>query len=289
MWFYFALATALLRSLSTIYNKQVLKNTFPEVLTFALSTLTLPFLLVIVLSQGMPTLTSFFFAGIFGSATFYVFSKNLTLSSIKHGDLSNLAPLESIGIFFTYIFGLFLLSESISSQGTIGLLLIIIGTYILHLNLRNQGFFEPFKILVEQKISRYYIIGVLLGSIIVIFDKVSLINMAPPSPAFLLLCQNLVISPIMFIYLIRKRPKWANDFKSNFFSLLIASIIYGLFILAAFSGFSRGPVTLTVAIIQLNILITMLFSYIFFQDKPTKYNILGALVMLLGVVLIKSG
>jgi uncharacterized membrane protein len=58
--------------------------------------------------------------------------------------------------------------------------------------------------------------------------------------------------------------------------------------LFAFSSFVAGPVALTVAIMNLNTALIFLFSYLFFKDKPTRYTIAGTVLMILGVILIKS-
>jgi drug/metabolite transporter (DMT)-like permease len=56
-----------------------------------------------------------------------------------------------------------------------------------------------------------------------------------------------------------------------------------------FTGFALAPVALVRAVGQVEILFTLLFSRFYLGERPTRGEIGGALVLVLGVVLVLIG
>lgn len=289
MWFYIALLTGLLSSISVSYNKKVLNKVNASVLTLALSLLSIPLLIPILLKTGLPQTNHLFFLGVTGSATLYTLAKTLHLSAIKVGTLSQLIPLSTLALVFTYLFSVIILSETITTLAVIGLLLITTGTYILNAQNLSGDYLKPFKLLLSQKPYRLALLSALIASIIPIFDKIALNNSFPSSPTLTLMAQNIITTVLLLAYLHIKKPTWPTQFKTNIRKLFIAATIYTIFILTAFTAFTQGPVALVLGISNLRILLTLLIGYLFLNDKPTKHALAAAIIMILGGTLIRIG
>ena len=288
MWFYLAVITSILSAISTVYGKHILKSINASVMTFALSAIPLPFLAFYLTTRPLPQLNSTFFLGLISSSILYVASKNLSMSAIKAGNLSSLIPLGSLGTLITYAFGVIILSETISPISLTGIITIILGAYIFNLDQARGEYLLPITSLFTNPNSLKYLTSVGFGSLVGITDKLSLNNSLPNDPIFLLFCQSIVTTFIMLIYLILNKKSWVKQIKTNFTHIFIASFIYAVFVIVAFTSFTKGPVILTMGILNTRVFLIFLLSYLFFKDKPTKHKLFGSLIMIIGVIITKS-
>ena len=84
----------------------------------------------------------------------------------------------------------------------------------------------------------------------------------------------------------RKKPLRVQ-FVSNFKPLFAAGIIYTIVGILVFNAFVTGPVALISAVKKLDILFALLLTPLFIAEKPTKRSWHAAIMMLIGVILIK--
>ncbi len=289
MWFWLAFSASIIGSIDVILSKHCLKHVSAPVLTWALFTLPLPFLLYFAVRAGIPSLTQSFYVGAIGSSLAFVISKTIANSAYKKNDLSTIFPLTSFAGIFNYVLGLLFLSETIRPIPLLGLFTVIIGSYILNLDQAKEGFLKPFKILFTNKTSLLFLFSMLLNSLTSIFDKIGITNTQPVNPTFVLLVENVCMSLILTIYLCKKQPGWFKELKTNFSSLLINSSVYQIKSLIVFTAFIGGPVALVMGIARLQIFFILLLSYFFFKDRPSKHVWFASFIMALGVLLIKLG
>lgn len=150
MWFYLALASAILGAVDVILNKQCLHKVSAAILTWSLFALTIPILTLLSLKEGVPNLNPTFFIGAIGSSLTYVFAKTITNETLKQNLISKVFPLTAFSGIFTYIFGLTILSESIRLVPVLGLLSVILGSYILSRSSQRRHL-KAFQIIVYEK------------------------------------------------------------------------------------------------------------------------------------------
>jgi uncharacterized membrane protein len=289
MWFWYGLAAAFVGAIEVVIGKKILNKVGAPLFTWSLFTLNLPLFALLSLETGIGQLNYLFWIGTFCSSVLFVFSKTMSNQSIKRGLLSKLFPLSSLSVLFTYLFGLFILSEQLSRTAVLGIILIISGTYILNVDRAHEGLLEPFKILFREKLSLVFIFATLISSLSGIFDKLGLINIQPSNTAFALFIEGVFLSLFLLFYMIRYEKGWIRELKGNFLPLFLNSQIYGISNLLTFSGFTSGPVALTSGVKRLQILFIFLLGLWLLKDKPGKHTVLAALIMILGVILVKAG
>lgn len=291
MWFWLALASAFFGALDIIINKKALHKVSPALLAWSAFALSIPPLIYFSFKEGIPNLNLVFLIGVFGSSLAFVFAKTIFNSALKKNLISKILPLTAFSGIFTYVFGLIFLSESIRPIPVLGLLSIIFGSYILNVDQAREDITKPFKLLFLRKESALFLLAVLLGSLTSILDKAAINNTAPASPVFTLLIEQIIMSVIMYGYLIKKENKtWFKELKNNFWMLSLNSLsflIVGLLVMNAYSH--GGPVALVVGVKRLQIFFVLLMGYLFFKDKPTKLVWLATAIMILGVLMIKLG
>lgn len=290
MWFWLAFGSAVFGALDVIFNKHLLKKVSAPVLTWSLFTLSIPPLLFIVLKEGIPNLNQLFFLGTIGSSLAFVFSKTITNHTLKNNLLSKVFPLTAFSGIFTYFFGLILLSETIRPMPLIGVMSVILGSYMLNADQAKEDLFKPFKLLFTTKATLFFLIAIMLGSITAVFDKLGLNNTSPMSPAFTMLVEQILMSVILTLYLLRMESKtWIKELRVNFGMLFLNSILFLIVTFFVFYAYIGGPVVLVLGIKRLQIFFILLLGYFVFKDKPTKHVWIATAIMILGVLLIKLG
>ena len=289
MWFWYALLSGVVSSVSVILNKKALKNINPSLVSWALFAFSIPFLIWPAFKDGWPSVNALFWLSITASVVAFAYAKTLSLRSLKNSLMSEIVPLAFFSVFFQYIFGLIFFSETLKLIPIVGLILIIVGGYTLKVEEAKEDFLKPFKLLITKKESFAYLLAMIIMSISSVFDKAGLKNIQPVNQSFLLLMENLMTTILIGTYMTNKNSKWINDLKANFWSLLVNGVVYATLSLLYLYGITTGALALVSGVKKLEIFFVLILGWILFGDKPAKSIWLGSLIMLLGVVLTKIG
>ena len=289
MWFFFALAAAVIAAISIIISKELLKGVTASVLTWGQIVLSTPIIAIFVLKEGLPQMGVAFFGAAFASVIFYTLSKIISLKAIRMSDLSLVYPLLSLGPVFTFLIVLFPpLSEKPTIISTIGVFITLAGTYILNVTLAREGIFTPLKVLLKNKAPFLMIASVVLGSVVIIFDKLAINGTNPKSPIFTLFFENLLIAGIAPVLYLRDR-NFLLQLTANLKLFLLLGFLIAISSMFAFWAVSEGPVGLTATVLRTQALYVLFFSYFFLKDKPKWETLIGSVIMILGILLIKVG
>jgi len=289
MWFWYALISALLSSVSVILNKKALYKINASLVSWSLFAVSIPFLLYPALKNGIPELNIMFWLASIGSVIFFGYAKTLALKTLKGSLMSEIVPLAFFSVFFQYVFGLIFFAENIKPVPVIGLILIVFGGYFLKVEEAKEHLLKPFKILITNKNAFLYLLAMIFMVVSSVFDKFSLLNMKPANQSFYLLLGNIMLTVLIGFYLARKNKNLGAELKSNFWILLIGGIAYTIVSLSYLYGITTGALVLVSGVKKLEVFFVLLLGWILFGDKPKRDVWIGSLIMLLGVVLVKIG
>lgn len=290
MWFWLTLGSAIIGAIEVILSKHALRKVSPAVLSWSFFALTLPILIPITFWHGIPSINLLFLIGVSSSSLLFVTGRTIFNDALKQNLVSQILPLTAFSGVFTYIFGLFLLSETIKPIPVIGLFSVIFGSYILNADQAKEDLLKPFKLLFRTRSALLILFAILLGSITAIFDKVGVKNTSPENPTFVIFSEQILQSALMTAYLVRnERKTWIPSLKQNFNLLFLISLMFlGVPFLVMYS-YIDGPVALIIGVKRLQIFFILIMGYIFLKDKPTKHSWIATMIMILGVLMIKLG
>lgn len=291
MWFWLSLASAVLGAVDIILNKKALKNVSPVVLNWGINSLSIPVLLPFVLRAGFPATNPTFWLAVISSALTWAVGKSLINSGLKNSLTSQIIPLSSLSGVFLYIFGIIFLGENLKAASLSGLLLILVGSYILNADEAKEDLLKPFKLIFQNKIFIFYLLGLVIVGLTAILDKISLLNTSPVSILFVLFLEDMLECLILTSYLVVKEKKtWLREVKGNLLFLFINSLMLTLIGIVVFAAYStNGPVALVLGIKRLQVFFVLVLGYLFLNDKPTKHTWIATAVMIAGTILIKIG
>lgn len=290
MWFWLAIVSALTSAISVTLNKKTLRQVNASLVSWTLFAFSLPFLVYPSFINGIPKLNLTFWIATLGSVAVFTFAKTLSLKSLRGSLMSELVPLGFFNVVFQYVFGLIFFSEQLKLISIIGLILIIVGGYILKVEEAKEDLLKPFKLLFTNKNAFYYLIAMILMTASSVFDKTAMINMFPLNQSFYLLLNNALSTLIITFYLSKNNLKWVYEIKSNFWVLFASAFAQVIVSLSYLIGITTGgALVLVLGVKKLQVFFVLILGWLFFKDKPKRGVWIGSLIMLLGVILIKIG
>lgn len=291
MWFFFALAFALISSVGVIIAKKVMQSTDEFFFLFASGIFALPFLIFIILVfYQVPQVDVVFVRSVVISSILGVSGGILAYKAIKIADISLVAPLAAFNPVFTAVLSLIFLGESLEVKGWFGIFLVVLGAYMLQLSKTRKGIFGPLKAMSSNKAVQFSIAAYLIWSISPIFEKTAILHTFPLTPPFIGLASMAITIPTYAILVSKfsKRKNILEGIKKNFTLLLLTGVLGGAGIVAAYTAFSLTNVGFATAVFKTSVLFTVVLGWIFFKEKDIKSRLLGSLVMLAGVFLLVS-
>lgn len=288
MWFIFAIISVILLSASSILEKKALVKEhaleFSAYLSFYCFLISLPFFLIFYNNQ-IPTLIPLLIialTAVIGGIAFL-----LIIRSIRHMEISEVSPIIAIGPAIAAILGFIFLGEYLNTVQVTGLVVIILGIYILELkNVKN--IFSPFKNIFSNKYIHLILIAQLLYGVTDVLCKfvLSKYHLEPGSYLFY---YQLFLALFYFILLQVKQNKFehvAKISRQQIFLIVIIAILtlgYRVTHLYAISLISIG---IAIAIHRSSTLITTVVGGRLYKEKNILHKAFAAIIVVLGVVLV---
>jgi len=164
-----------------------------------------------------------------------------------------------------------------------GIILIVIGTYILNLDSSNKSFLGPFKALFRSIGAKCALGAAFIMSIMANMFKIGILN---SNVVFYIVLVNLMISIFFIPYIIKKLDKIVFQIKSRLKEVVILGIAKTIMEISAGFALVYAIVPYVISLKRSSILFGMGYSYFMFKEKHIKGRLLGAVVMLSGAVMI---
>lgn len=283
-WPILALLTAFFESLKDIFSKAGLKNNVDEYVTswslrFFSLILLLPFLLFI----KIPNLNINFWIALLVGGSLNVITIILYMKAIKHSDLSLTVPMVAFTPLFLLITSPIMVHEFPNIYGLVGIILIVLGSYILNLKERHNGHFAPFKALIKENGPRLMLFVAFVWSITSNIDKIGIRN---SSPVFWTIANSIFWASALFPIMLLKSKKNIKNISPNLKTLIPLGIFTGLGGIAQMIAINLTLVAYVVSIKRTSSIISVLSGYFIFKEKSIKERLFGATIMIIGVLFI---
>lgn len=287
MWFFLALFFALWTSIATSIWKRVLRDVSPAVMGGVAGIFVAPFLFLIILSTGgIPRVDEVFWLSAFMSGFLNVFASLASFTAIKHAPISLLAPMGSFNPVFTTLFAFMALSEVPSGLKVIGIVVVVVGSYLLNASEIKSSLFKPFIVLFSNRYVLLFLAANLIWAITPIFEKTAILHTHPRTPVFVPIISMLFAGILLAPVILKTVKDPLKEVKSNLHWFLLLAPFSALAAWAAFTAFSLTNVGYVTAIFKLSTLFTILWGGLLFKEERIKERFLGAAVMLLGTILL---
>ena len=186
------------------------------------------------------------------------------MKAIKQSALSLTVPLVALTPMFLLLTSPFMIGEFPDLSGVLGIVLIVIGSYVLNFNASSRGYFAPFRTLLQEPGPRLMLITAFLWSI------TATSGMA------------IVLIPIMLY----KSPRAIQQIPLVYKKLAPIGFFCALTVIFQMLAVSLTLVAHVIAIKRTSTVLSVLWGFLIFKETGLKERLLGASIMISGVLLI---
>jgi len=179
MWIILSFLTVFFESIKDVFSKKTLKDIDEYIVAWALRVFALPFLLPILFFIKIPELGDKFLLVLLISGFLNIVATILYMRAIKLSDLSITVPMVTFTPLFLLVTSPLIVGEFPGIFGIIGIFLIVMGSYLLNIKKKSQGYLAPFKALIAEKGPKLMLVVAFIWSITSNFDKVGILNSSP--------------------------------------------------------------------------------------------------------------
>lgn len=285
MGYIFAIIATLLETGKDMLSKIALNDDIDEyIMGWSLRFFALIFLLPVLFFIEIPDLNQKFWIALFSSGILNVVATILYMKAIKHGDLSLIVPLLSFTPLFLLATSPLMLGEFPSSWGLVGVVLIVVGSYVLNIHKHDHGdYLAPLKAIFQDKGTRIMLLVAFIFSFTSNFDKMGVVN---SSPLFWVVMIHIFLTITLLPIMMYKSPNCWSIIRNKTKKIAPLGILNAFKLSFQMIALNLVIVPYVISIKRMSILFSVLIGYFFFKEKHIKKRIIGASIMLAGAIFI---
>ncbi len=226
------------------------------------------FLLLITVAASITFLNYFFLA-----------------SAYKYGDLSLVYPISRSSIIFLPIIAFYFIDERIDGIGISAILMILLGTFVMHMESPNKQGIQTILKNIGNKGSIYAMLAALAVAGYTLWDKISISKMEPFLYFYMYtfivaICYNSMIS-IKF-----KKEQIKREWRINRARILQVGFFNSFTYILILTALTMSKATYVGGLRQLSIVIGAFLGYKLLGEKLTLPKIIGIVISIIGGSLI---
>jgi uncharacterized membrane protein len=287
IWFLFALLSALFQVLRNMVMKRLGHQLDETINVWGRFTFILPFAAVGVLVQGMPELKPgvWLFCLLFAIAQ--IAGTQFLAMALHVAEISLVTALWKLSVILLVIWGVLALNETPSTLGVVGVLVSVVGMYLLNVERARVSFWAPLIALVRDPGQRYTLASAFFFAPSVVFiKKLALVS----SPTFAVFSGYVFCAALITPFAIYRSGRHFRQIGNHWWSF----VALGAFA-AVSTWFGTTAYTMTVssyveAVKQLELVMALVIGWLVFgEGAKVKLIWKGCVVMLIGLVLVLLG
>ncbi len=283
LWLLFAFLAALFDSLKEVSSKRGLRYVDEYAVSWSLRFFAALFSLPLLLFIKIPPIGERFWEVLIIGGGLNVVATIIYMKAYKHSDLSLTSPITAFTPLFLLVTSPFMLGEFPKPLGLIGVILIVLGTYILNIRERHRGHFEPFKALFREKGPKLMLAVAFIWSITSNYDK---IGVRSTSPIFWVIAVNWFIALALLPIMLYNSKGGLKQIHKNLKVLAPIGIFSTLTLVFQMTAISTALVVYVTSIKRTGSIISVIFGWRIFKEKGIKERLAGVIIMVLGAVFI---
>ena len=282
-WLIPAFLSALFIALRAFSSKKILADSDEYLVGFGSRLIACLIMLPLLFFIPTPQLGPNFWLVLITSGLLLTATTIFYMKAIKSSDVSLVMPMTSFTPVFILIISPFIIKEIPNIWGVAGILFTVFGSYILNINQRSFGYLAPFKKLLTEKGTLLMLTVALIWAFNSILDRIGTQN---SSSWFWLFSTTLIISVFLLPVILIRDRKILKQLPKKFFKLLPISVASILETACYLITIQYTLIAYAVSAKRLSIIIGVLIGYFILKEKDLKNRLIGALLMISGVILI---
>lgn len=236
-------------------------------------------LLPLALASLPPTLGRSFWLALLVSGAVNAVAATLIARAVHASDLSIVSPLQTLTPIFMIGTGFLFLGELPRPLGMAGVVVVVAGSYMLRLDMRRVSWLEPIRALARDRGARLMLFVALIFAVSGAVDKVGVQASTPFFWGFAM--TSTVAAVLLPLARLRRVPR-----PGNWRAVVLAGVLMAVTIAAQMSALPLTLAAYVIAVKRTGVLFAVLSGALFFGESGIRQRLVGATVMVVGVVLI---
>ena len=263
-----------------LFLKKFASDRSPLIVALVINLVPVPF--IFLLNRGYPPLSSVWVYPVI-SGLFYAIANFVSMKAYSEGDISLIAPLNTMISVFTLILAVIILQESVTLQKLSGIALIFFGMGFLN---KSGNIISSLKALSRNRVARFVVMATFFLSVANVVDKFSLRYFDYLSyPTLVFGMTALFLSIYLFFFKTEKvkeiRPLLRERWKYALGSCIFISANYLFFL----SIISLVDVSIVNPLVNMSIFVTIILGRVFLNEK-VQGRFMAAALMVIGASLL---
>ena len=278
-WIVYALITAFSIATADAISKKAMIRSHEYVIAWVRQGYTLPFLAVVFFFIEIPPLDNTFWLTLLVAVPLDVTAIILYVKAIRLSPLSLTIPFIALSPMFVIITAFVILGELPDISGLFGILLIVIGAYLLNVRATKHGVLGPIKAIKRERGSVLMIIVALIYSLTSTLGKVAVLH---SSPLFFGAFYPFILT-IIFTVIVGYKGHLSGVISRPRIFLGIGFFI-AMMMLSHFIAISLTDVAYMISVKRLSLLFSVAYGWILFGERNVAERLIGSILMIAGVV-----
>ncbi|MFB6208493.1 MAG: EamA family transporter [Candidatus Nanohaloarchaea archaeon] len=206
--------------------------------------------------------------------------------SIKYGELSRVIPFTKLNPVFTAVLGVLILGEAMTYMKGGGIVLVTLGSYVI-LEEKDASIREPIRRFRELEAPKLAVASAFIFSIAAIADRYATQRISPKLYTYFL---YVFLTGTLGGYILARRKDLVSTVKTELRENLELYAFTGVGAATAsyliFYAFSNAAASKVIPVLQIQVLLSIIFGFEFFNEGNLSRKILGSAVLVAGVVMV---
>lgn len=245
---------------------------------------TLPVFFLLLSDWSLPITAVPYMLGSGLAEALYFFSLG---KAYEHGDLSLVYPIARSSPLYLFALAAIFLGEEISPLGVFGILLVVIGVYMIHLRgLSPRNFLVP-VISIRSRASQFALLAALSTSIYSLIDKAGVLKVGPMIYAFWLdFFITALLTPLVLLR--GGLSSLAVELKSQGLKIAVSGFLMRVGYLMVLLAMSMAQVSYILSIRQLSIVIVSFLGAGLLGEEYWRVRLIASFLIFSGVLILGS-
>lgn len=281
-----AAGTAVFKSSSEIVSKHALIDEMsPYTTAWAVRFFAVPFILVALAITGIPSIDSNYFLVLSINGPASIVATVLYMKGLQKSDVSIVSPLSALSPLLLFVTTPFILGEIPSVQGVIGVVIVVVGVYVLKIeSAGTDDMLAPFKSVFSEEGARYIFGMISIYAVTAPIDKIGVEASSPVMYTFGLHAVLVIGLTPLFLY--HGGHKELFKSKSDAAGLVSIGALSGLSSILQMTALTYTLVIYVISIKRLGILLSVAYGTLRFDEGQSRTRMVGAGIILAGTILI---
>lgn len=282
-WFVLSLGAAFFMASNAALMKRFFSDLSPWEMSLIPYFYALPLMLLALPFVGIPAIGPRFLPTLAWVLPLLMVSIILHYTAIRMSPMSLTLPFLSFTPVFVLFTGGLILDETLTPQGIIGMLLVVLGGYVLNLDATRYGYLGPIKAIWKEPGSALMLVVAFIYGLTSVGGKVMILDSSPLFAAVtIFILYGLILTAIL---LTTGKATLKNITRNHRLGALAGLIVFAEMICHN-TAMSMVAAAYMITIKRTTGLFSVLYGWFLFHETGIRFRLVGTVIMTIGAAVI---